>query len=288
MNNKLLAVDTKVLDESTNSISSRLQKITVSGGQAAERAKNFIIETVWLKLMVPLIVSIWILLAFVSFYKLKFSDKAEDQTKAINYLTWWTIGIVIMVSSVFIMFKLVSQSWIITENSGIWEAFNLYQNIIFPFVKLFMFIVVWILFIILLINVWKFILSTSDEIKKHAQTIIIWDIIWILIILWATNIVQLIYWKADQLVSNTNLWDIWAWIFKNKETVDIIYTFLNYFLSFVAFVVVVLIIYQWYLIVTHPEDEDIQKKFKRSFVYIAIWFIILVWWYLFLNFLIIK
>jgi hypothetical protein len=53
--------------------------------------------------------------------------------------------------------------------------------------------VVGLLFIILLIHVGRFLFSASEDVKKHAQTIIIWNIIGILIILGATNIVQLIY-----------------------------------------------------------------------------------------------
>jgi multisubunit Na+/H+ antiporter MnhB subunit len=60
--------------------------------------------------MIPIIITIGLLLAIISFYKLKFSEKEEEQQKAINYITWGSIGIMIMMSAVYILLQLVNES----------------------------------------------------------------------------------------------------------------------------------------------------------------------------------
>ena len=282
------AVDTSVLDDVTHSLGNRLKKIEVSQWMWAEKAKSFLIDVIGLKIMLPLIVTIWLILAIISFYKLKFSEKEEDIQKSMNWLTWGTVWIVIMVSSVFILFRLINEEGKLLNTSWIWQAFDLYSSIIYPFLKLAFSIIIGLLFVVLVFNTIKFIISTSEDVKKHVQTIIIWDIIWILIMLWATNLVQLLYWKADDIANAINLGNIWSAIFENKDTINIIYTFLNYFLSFVAVIVLIIIIYQLYNVIINPEDENLQKSLKKSLVYIFIGFLLIVWWYLFVNFVLIK
>jgi len=286
----VLAVDTSVIDKSTDKLGNKVYKISVSQWMAAEKAKEFIANTIWKKIMIPIIITIWLLLAFINFYKLKFSQKEEDLHKSVNYFTWWSIWIIIMVSSVYILLQLVNEWGKLTVNTWTWEAFLLYEKIFYPFLKLFLRIVVWILFLILLIHTVRFLLSTSEDVKKHSQTIIVWNIIWILLILGASNIVQLVYWKKDQLAKSlpSNLWDLWAGIFANKDTLNLIYNFINYFLSFVAFIVVVIIIRQAYNLLFNPEDDNTYKSLKKNIVYVFIGMILIVAGYLITNFVIIR
>ena len=280
-----------VLEQTTTSLWNKIAKTSVSGWSPADRVKNFLVDTVWKRIMIPIIVTIWLLLWFIAFYKLKFSDKAEEQSKALNYIIWWTIWVIIMVSSSFITLKLVSHEWILISKTWTEQAVNLYEQIIFPFLKLAMFIVVWILFVILLIHSFNFIISTSEDVKKHSQTIIIWNIIWILVILGATNLVELVYWTKTFekfQIQPTTLWDIWEGIFKKTWAISLIHTFINYFVSFVAFIVLVIIIYQAYLLLFEPENENNVKILKRNLVYIFLGMLFIVAWYLITNFVIIK
>jgi hypothetical protein len=111
-----------------------------------------------------------------------------------------------------------------------------------------------------------------------------------LIILGATNIVQLIYWKKEDLAKPlpSDLGQVWAGIFANKDTLNLIYSFINYFLSFVAFVVVVIIIWQGYNLLFNPEDDNTYKSLKKNIVYIFLGMVFIVAGYLIVNFLIIK
>jgi hypothetical protein len=70
-----------VLDDTTKSLWDRIYKIDVSKWWSASKVKTFFVETIWKKIMIPIIISIWLLLWFIAFYKLKFSDKVEEQTK---------------------------------------------------------------------------------------------------------------------------------------------------------------------------------------------------------------
>jgi hypothetical protein len=46
----------------------------------------------------------------------------------------------------------------------------------------------------LLINVMKFLLAASWDVRKHALNIITWNTLWIVFIISAEEIVELVYW----------------------------------------------------------------------------------------------
>ncbi len=260
--------------------------------QKSESVKTYLIK-IWVEIMYPVWIAIAILIIIISFYKLMFSEKDDEQKKWTESIIWWVIWILIMSSAKYIWTKLVWwwwDSWIIWANLGLewnWSliAERLYNEIFFPFIKIATFLAVWVLFTILLINAFKFISNPSDDIKKHAKNIVIWNIIWIFIILLSKSIVESIYWMQNSWWYTANLWQVWEWILSNRNY-ETFFSILNWSMSFIAFIVVCIIIYQAYLMVAYPDDEDTTKKLKQNIVYIIIW-IMLIWWsYLIVNFLI--
>jgi len=185
------------------------------------------------KVIMPIVIVIWLLIAFLWFYKLAFSDKEDERKKWLNFAIWWTIWVVLMSSTYFIIDTLVWTSWIswvIWQNSNFDPATianNLYVWILKKFFVLAMYFVVGILFIVLLINVIKLI-STWDkeDMTKHSKTIIIWNTLWIIVVIFSQNIINMFYskvsawanslWQQQAILENKNIW----WI----------YTILNYFL----------------------------------------------------------
>ena len=243
---------------------------------------------IWTKILIPILVVIWLLIAFVGFYKLMFSEKEDERKKWVNFVTWGTVWVVLMISAEFITNTLISR---VFQTSTGWDydpviiANNLYSNIISKFFNLAMYLVIWILFIILLMNLIKFISNPDkDEIKKNTKTIIIWNTIWILLIISSKNIINSFYSKVKN--SAISLWEqppiLW------EKAFPWLYTILNYFLWFLAFAITMFIIYQAFQLLLKPEDESTYKNLKRYFVYSLIWIIIIWWVYLIANFFIIK
>lgn len=277
--------------ESVWNIKSQLDIAPVVANPWWEWVKDFLIF-IWQKIILPVSIIIWLVVVIIWFYNLFFSEKDDEQKKWLNFITWWVIWIIAMWSAWFIWKQLVWESWgSWSLNTFSWNyiADSIYSNIAFPFIKLAIFLVVWILFMILLVHAFKFVTNPSDDTKKHSKTIIIWNTIWIVLILWAKNLVELIYGKIESVswTPSTNLWDIWQWILAQKNAY-FAYNAINWIMWFMALITVIIIIYQTYLLLTKPEDADTAKKLKKNFVYIFIWILVIWAGYLITNFFIIK
>lgn len=242
-------------------------------------------------IIMPIVIVIWLILAFVDFYELAMSDKEDKRKSSRNYLLWWTIWVIIMVSTWFIVSNLVWynwSSWIIWTNATkdpASIAAYLYGNIIKKFFVLAMSVIIWILFVVLVISLIKFISSwDKEDVKKHTKTIITWNSIWIFFILFAKNIVEMFYskvgagtqsfWDQSAILENRNLW----WLS----------TILNYLLWFLAFIITVFIIYKSLLILLKPDDETTYKNLKKHFLYATLGVLVIWGVYIIANFLIIK
>ena len=249
--------------------------------------------SIWNNILIPILIILGLLLAFVGFYKLMVSDKEDERKKWLNFVIWWVIWIILMVSAKFITNALF---WQYGSSGILWLAWwqdydpvtianNLYDQIISKFLYMAMYLVVLILFIIVVISAIKYISNPDKEdVQKNAKTVIIWNAIWILIILFSKNIIEMIYQKMQP--GSYNLWQQ-SPILESKS-MPWFYTILNYFLWFVAFAITVFIIYQAFLLLTKPEDDATYKSLKKYFVYAILWVLIIWWVYIISNFLIVK
>ena len=252
--------------------------------------RDFMVN-IWRKVILPIVIVVWLLIAFLWFYKIMFSDKEDERKKWINFFVWWTIWVVLMVSAWYITNVLVGTTWtiwIIGSNTNFDPATmaeRLYSQVIHKFFILVMYLVILILFIILVVNLIKFISKPdSEEVAKHSKTIIVWNAIWIILIIFSKNIVEMFY---KQIWSWA--WDLWQWwpILESKN-IWWLYTILNYTLWFIAFFIAVFIIYQAFLLLTKPDDENTYKNLKKYFVYALLWVLIIGWVYIITNFFIVK
>ncbi len=255
-----------------------------------DEARDFLIY-IWTNILTPLIIVIWVIIAIVWIYKIMFTTGDEDQKKWVNYIIRGVVGILVMTSASFITQTLLWQRWWELIDDISWRdlASTLYNDIIFPFFRIFAYLIVWILFVILLIQAFKMLTTNQDETAKNAKTIFIRNIIWILVILFSSQIVQLIYWRWEEWIDSA--WEvgaIWWAIFEDPSTLEFVITIINWFMWFIAFIVLAIIIYQTYLLLVKPDDEETSKKLRKNFVYIFIWVLVIWAWFLITNFLIIN
>ena len=258
----------------------------------ANNTKDFL-TSIWNNILKPLVIVLWLLFAFIGFYKIMFSDKEDERKKWLNYIIRWTIWIIIMVSANFIanvLFGEYGTSWIFGLSA--WQdydpatvAANIYDQIVSKFFYLAMYLVIGILFIILVINLIKFMSNPDKEdVQKNAKTIMVWNTIWIILILFSKNIIETFYSKIQP----------WAYSLGQQNAIleskslPWLYTILNYFLWFVAFTITIFIIYQAFQLLLKPEDDATYKNLKKYFVYSLIGVLIIGWVYLIANFFIIK
>ena len=282
------------LDDNTSSISNNIDRSfpTQNGMQWASGIRDFIIYLVK-KIITPLVIFVWILMGIIGLYELLGSTKDDGTKKWFNYILWWALWIIVIMSANFLADTLVN-GWIFVydaQNQFLWgmTAQRIYQRLMFPFLKFFMYIAIGVLFILALIRTMTMLFNPKDDSSKQARTIIIWNAIWILVIIFAKNIIETVFGlEQDVVASNaTSLWQIGSWVLADKQ-VPYIYTIINYIISFIGFFLIVIIIIQAVQLLTNPTDEAVQKKMRTNFIYIFIWLVIIATSYVITNVLIAK
>ena len=282
-------------------VSKRLQEREITWWKWAWATVAELLWFVAIKVMMPIAILVWVIIAFIGFYKVMVGTTDDDLKKWNRYLLRWTIGVVLMVSTMYIVNTLV---WT-TDGGGsiIWDIFGasvgtpnvagqqiaeqIYGKILFPFLKIFMFIIIGILFIILFINVIKYLFSPAEDIVKKALTIVIRSTVWIITIILAKYIVEAIFGKYDTIVwfdrfntwqpgagNENNLWKIGTPLGDILVDMDKLFLILNRLLWLLTLIILILILYQWFKLLFNPTSSaslaDIGKRLMYIFIGILV------------------
>lgn len=267
--------------------------------EAAERTKwtewikNFVFEKV-MSVLVPLIVVLGILIAILWFYKILFSSDEKAKADWTRFILYWALWIILIMSAKYIwttIYEWIFNQWDNTKITDIlwWNiAQEIYDKLVFPFLKLAIYLSLWALFVILVSRVFTFIFAKDDDTKKKAWTLIWRNILWMLVIIGSKQIVEAVYWKkADVLKDVSNLWQIWTSVMAERS-IPLFYQVINRAIWLLAFVILVMIIIQTVQLLTKPDDEKQMGKIKNTLLYIFIWIALIGICYLIVNFLIIN
>jgi len=281
------------INDSTTSIANNLER-PPTAVVGAEGLKDFIIYIVQ-KVIIPVMIIIGVLLAILGLYDMLSSSKEEWSKKWANYIIWWVLGIIVMMSASFLVDTLTrTTGWVFIYDAqnqlvGTQTAAMIYEKLMFPFVKMGMYLVVGILFVMALFRLISMVTSDKEETKKQAQTIIMYNAFGILVIIFAKAIIETIYGKQAQVVSSTatNLWQIGSGILADKQ-IPYVYTVINYAMGFIGLFLLVMIILQAIQLLTNPTDEGTQKKLRKNIIYIVIGLAIIGTAYVVTNTLIVK
>lgn len=281
------------LNQSVDEVKEHLEMEPVSWRWYWEWVKEFMIFIAQ-KIMIPASIIIWVLVAIFGFYQMMFSDKEDEQKKWRNFIMWWVIWILIMMSWYYIAMKLVwtsGTSWEVLQfNSLSWiqAAKVIYATVMYPLLKIVIYLVVWLLFIMLMIHAYKMMMAPWDDTSKKSTTIVIWNIIWIIIILFSKNLVELVYWTSWEFQWWDSLAMSEAILDNSAGKIWFIHTIINWVMWFAAFIVLIIILYQSFMLLTKPDDADTLKKMWKNLIFVFVWILIIGAWYLITNFFIIK
>ncbi len=250
------------------------------------------------KVILPITVFAWIVLALFGFYKLMIAGKnTEDIKEAFKYIIWWTIGIVIMISAWWIVNAIIwpTWEWLVWWGNGWtvlqfwnWDDLNgtqlaadVYNKIIFPFLNLFLNFAMAILFLIVLINALKFIFKPEKTWNEFSM--ILYALLWIILIYASKWIVTIVYGDYQNVIvdlSSDNpdpgelgqIWLIWGdiWAGGTWEALEIIWWIVNWVLGMATFIVMIIIIYLAYLLLMNPWDEERFTRIKKYFIYLVV------------------
>ena len=78
----------------------------------------------------------------------------------------------------------------------------IYDNIAFPILKVALYLVIGVLFVILLTRVISFVFASDEETQKKSTTIIVWNTVGILIILASKQIVEAVFGKREDVLGD--------------------------------------------------------------------------------------
>ena len=243
--------------------------------------------------VIDIFIVIWIIVAFIGAYKVMTSEKEEASKEWMRLVLFGIVWIFIMVSARFLAEWLVwhdSVTGIITKAFGTgwkdpnWVEFAsaLYNKIMYPFIKVALYFVVWILFFMTVAKVVTYVTSTDDSVKKKAGWVIIRCAVLIFIVMWAKQLVESIMWKQAQVL-NTKATEItgWAeaWMWSKVlwfENIPLITQIINWVMWLTMFAILILIIIQWYKMFAKPDDPKNRESLKKTLLYIVIW-VLVIW-----------
>ena len=246
-----------------------------------------------MNILVPFIIVVGILISMIGFYKIMFSSDDKGVGDWVKYIAFGLVWIIVMMSAKFIsnvLYSDIFNAWVLGFGSvqGYEIAQKLYENLLFPFLKIAIFLALGVLFVILVSRVITFIFGTDDDAKKKAGTIIWRNSIGMLVIIWAKQIVEAVYGKQTEVVKAiSNLGEVWWAILANRN-IPLFYQIINRALWLASLIILIMIILQAFGLLTNPDNAEQSKKLKNSLLYIFIGMLIIAIGYIITNFLVIN
>lgn len=288
------ALNLTISDSSLESIT----KPDVEYGKWAELFNNQIINLI--EYVIYIFIALWIAVAFVWWYKIMASSKDDSTKDWIRLVIFWIVGVIIMVSARFIAGALVWDNWVISEeftnilgeeNGPSWVqiAANLYEKVLYPFIKLLLYFVIWILFFMMAAKVIKFATSTDDSTKKKSLWVILWSVIWIFVVMWSKQIVEAIMWNQERVLNDaaSQISDMWNPILEFGK-IQLISQIVNWVMGLTMLIILVLIIIQWYKMFAKPDDPKNRESLKKTLLYVIIWVLVIGASYVISNVLVVN
>lgn len=237
---------------------------------------------------IDVFIVIGIALAFFGGYTIMTSNSEDKMKEWIRLIVFGILWIIIMMSARFLAEWLVWSDGIISKefqwSDPVWVqlAQNLYEKLMYPFIKVALYLVIWVLFFMMAAKVITFVISTDEAAKKKAWWIIIWCVVGILIIMWSKQIVEAVMGSQDEVLNTAaktfEWWRVdWMWAELTEfNNIQLISQVINRVMWLTMFVIVVLIIIQWYSMFTKPDDPKNRERLKKCMLYVIIW-VLVIW-----------
>ncbi len=220
--------------------------------------------------------------------RLLFLEKTDEEVaKFKKWVLWTTLWIMVM--QISFSFDSILFDKDVNENL----AYNLIDKLVNPLISL---VETAASFFFLAIAIYAFyrIITADWEDDKITtwKKSIIYAVVWFVVIKFSKAMVEATYGKLNSdceadfwfnFVNESCLIDADIWWVAN-----IVVTIINWLNGFIAVIVLVLIIYAWFILLTSAWDEEKLKKTKSIILYIAIWMALLVTNYLIFTFFLIP
>ncbi len=208
--------------------------------------------------------------------KLILSQNTEEELgKFKKWVIWITVWIMVMqISFSFVTILFDKDIWW-------WLAENLSAKLINPLIVLLETVASIFFLATALIAFYKIVTANgNDDAVKTWKMSILYAIMWYIVIKFARVLAEATYGWVDCTWTTSSC----IWQADLSKATWIIVTIINWANSFLAIVVIIMIVYAWFNILLSWWDDDKVKKWKSSIIYIAIGLLILALNYIILTF----
>jgi hypothetical protein len=101
--------------------------------------------------------------------------------------------------------------------------------------------------------------------------------------MWSKQIVEAVMWRQAEVLNRNaqriSWWSEAGWTWEEIlefESIPLIAQIINWVMWLTMFIILVLIIIQWYKILTKPDDPKTREGMKKAILYILIW-VLVIW-----------
>ena len=281
---------TSSIDRSTETIQKHLDTAPTDINMKAWWVSWAIRKTI--DVVFPVLVVVAVLVAMFGLYTV-LSDPAKVK-EGMMTITYGMIWIVLLFSANYLSTTIFSGlwGWWATESTTIDMATlltNIYSMMVYPFLKIAIYFSLGILVIIMMSRVFTYITSQDDKVKTKATGVITWSVVGMLIITGAKQIVEAIYGKQEAVLKGapTSLTQIGSQIL-NPKSIPIVFQIMNWALGLISLILLVMIIWQTYQMLTKPDDASTFKTLRSTILCAFIGLVLIGSAYLLANRLIIT
>lgn len=277
---------TKAIDPIKNRLDAPVTEVGVNG------VNQLLFDKV-MNVLVPLIILLGILTSILWFYKIFFSSDDKGISTWVKLIWFWVLWIVIIMSANFFATTLYSDIFL---EGNIWPTWiqwydmaqKLYEKLLFPFIKIAVYLSLGVLFLMMASRVIGFVFGTDEDTRKKSWTIIVWNVIGMLVIIGAKQLVEFVYGAQEKVVKPVaTLWDIWSWIFASRN-LPLLYQIINWAMGLASLFILIMVLVQAFQLLIKPDSPDAMKKIKNTLLYIFVGILIIGTGYVITNFLIIN
>jgi len=261
--------------------------------QRGEDAVNTLIFRVINAIVIPSAIFMGIFLALLGFYKLFVSNNPDDIQTWLNYVLWWVVGILVMVSARYIGFVIwndIFDAGTNTRLNGVEMSDQVYSQIFYPFLKLGIYLVIWVLFLVVIVKSYKFVISDEDTNQQTTINAIIGNILGILLILGSKEIVEAVYGRREDVIKTTfeNMSQIWWALLAGRANIPIYFQFINRLIGLIVVAILVFLLIQGFKLLFNPESDDSIDETKKYLLYATLGVIVIGTCYVIVNSLIVS
>ncbi|MCS6983001.1 MAG: hypothetical protein NZL83_02305 [Candidatus Absconditabacterales bacterium] len=260
--------------------------------QRGEDAVNTLIFRVINAIVIPLVIFMGIFLALIGFYRLFVSNNPDDIQTGFNYIIWGIVGIVVMVSARYIGFVIwndIFDAGTNTRLNGVEIADQIYSQVLYPFLKLGIYLVIGVLFLVVIVKSYKFVTNDEDTNTQTTINAIIGNILGILLILGSKEIVEAVYGRRDAIKTQfANVSEIGGALLAGRANIPIYFQFINWLIGLIVVAILVFLLIQGFKLLFNPESDESIDETKKYLLYATLGVFVIGACYVIVNALIVS